>query len=977
MRRPLAVALLALAIVGAACAGDDPPPSASGSSTTDTDASVPIDIECQWPTFGQNAERSFRACQSELSTANIDALRQIWYFKTDDVVSASPVVVGGNLYVGDWAGVFYRIDAETGAEHWRTELPINEQQYGGQISASATYVSDSRGDSVIVASGDTIHALDPDDGTAQWSSRVTEDAFGEVLGSPLVSGDLVIVGFDAHGAAFDSGVLALDRRNGERVWHFDPELGARNGCGGVWGSPTIDAARSVVFVGTANCPPARNGWNEYSEALIALDADTGTPRWSFQPHEENDRDSDFAGAPNLIVGDDGRELVGLGSKDAHYYAVDRDTGELVWDTEATDDGFIRPNFASGGFIGPSAVGNNLIVGTTGVGDCPCIHAMDSTTGEIVWQQLAVGPSYAPTTIVGDLVFAASIDTTLRALDITTGDVVWSTSLGVLASGGIAAIGDDIWAVAGFREPGSPGPSDRSGVFRFSIDPAAVPMTVATTLPPPSADADAAVALIEPTDRCVAEPCEFSFSLKDPPAGHSPTARISITTSPFSVTVSATDLGDPAAWIREGSEASDAGAIAYGVMISERDDEPNGGFLCLLDGELTCTGSSVPDPGAAYSRISILALANVSMVPDTADGFARLVDTIAFDPPLQTAILDAVETGRAPRSIALSGQGNDLVAYDVDGQRQVVISNAGDDPTNGRDINAQICFLDDSTFIAGEDTGQPDIAPGWGIFALEGDQIGDLTATQIGKLIPTYQPAQSQPEMFGCGILADGRIVLTDVGNQASGPGTGQLMMFFPPRQDDITSYVGEIFDHCKLDIKIATAQQIAVDGDDVLVASARPPTVGVTRYSGLPTSLDDCADPVDRELFIDPADGNLGISNGITRSPEGWYVSSVFTGVINEYALDGTFLREILRPPASESFGASPFSTGTPNGLGVTSDGSLWYADLGIVLRDNGSIGPGSSLGTVRIIRFVDGQPQPPETIDDGLQFPDAIGVIP
>ena len=33
--------------------------------------------------------------------------------------------------------------------------------------------------------------------------------------------------------------------------------------------------------------------------------------------------------------------------------------------------------------------------------------------------------------------------------------------------------------------------------------------------------------------------------------------------------------------------------------------------------------------------------------------------------------------------------------------------------------------------------------------------------------------------------------------------------------------------------------------------------------------------------------------------------------------------------------------------------------------------------GKERHIRFIDGEPQPPEVIDDLLQFPDAIGVIP
>ncbi|MEZ5246356.1 MAG: PQQ-binding-like beta-propeller repeat protein [Acidimicrobiales bacterium] len=629
-------ALGALVLLAGACAADDPLPAA----TVDAGVGAPTGIECQWPTYGQNATRAFRACDTNLSVGTVADLREAWFFTTDDVVSAAPIVVDGTLFVGDWTGVFYALDATSGDLRWRRQLRVNPQQYGGQISASAAYVRPGAGgaDAVVVASGDTVYSLDPIDGSIRWSSSVTTDPFGEVLGSPLVIGSLVVVGFDAHGAPFRSGVLALDLATGAEVWYFDPEQGSRTGCGGVWGSPTFDADRETIFIGTANCPPARGGWNENSEALIALDATTGERRWSFQPHPENDRDTDFAGAPNLLTSDTGRALVGLGNKDAHYYAVDRDTGELVWATEATEEGYIRPGYASGGFVGPAAVGEGLVIGATAVGDCPCLHALDESTGAIRWQQLAVEPSYAPTTMVGDLAFVASIDTVLRAVDVATGDVVWSQSLGVLASGGIAAIGDDVWAVAGFREPGSAGPSARSGVFRFTIDPDAVTTTSTTTTVAPDV-ADTEVRLVDPAGACIDEPCTLSFELKDPPPGTEPTGTLAITADPFSVTVTASGLGDPTGWIREGSDAATAGAVAYGVMISERDDEPNGGFLCVLDAEFSCTGSFVPRPGASYNRISILALADVDEVPDAVDGFSRLVDSISFSPPLQTRVIE--------------------------------------------------------------------------------------------------------------------------------------------------------------------------------------------------------------------------------------------------------------------------------------------------------------------------------------------------
>ena len=67
--------------------------------------------------------------------------------------------------------------------------------------------------------------------------------------------------------------------------------------------------------------------------------------------------------------------------------------------------------------------------------------------------------------------------------------------------------------------------------------------------------------------------------------------------------------------------------------------------------------------------------------------------------------------------------------------------------------------------------------------------------------------------------------------------------------------------------------------------------------------------------------------------------------------------------------------TGTPLGIGIDSSGTLYYADIGIVV--NGiHIGPGNKTGTVRRIRFVNGQPQPPEKMDTDLSFPDGIGVL-
>lgn len=343
-----------------------------------------------------------------------------------------------------------------------------------------------------------------------------------------------------------------------------------------------------------------------------------------------------------------------------------------------------------------------------------------------------------------------------------------------------------------------------------------------------------------------------------------------------------------------------------------------------------------------------------------------------------------EQSKPSKVIVFNGEGNNLNAYAATPpfKKQNVIRNHDEDP-NGLDLNAQICFFPDGSnrFVAGEDTGQPNPPQGWGIFKLSGKKVGKLSAKQVGKLTPTYQGSLDNAENYGCGFLSDGRILTTDVGNQASGPGDGQLIVWFPP-------FNSRDVDYCKLDIGIATAGGIYVDKQDrVYVASARPPSSGVYRYTGpFPTAGDAAggcdgtdgtgapmATTVKKELFIAPDNGLLTPS-AIVRAPNGYlYVSSVFSGFINEYDADGTFRRTVLQPPTGEALGEKPYSTGTPFGLGVGPDGTLYYADIGIVISPDG-VGPGDE-GTLRRLQFVKGEPQAPETMGTGLAFPDGIGV--
>lgn len=640
-RRTHALGVLAVVVVlsTAACSG-----SGSGNDAAPgSDDPEPVS-GCDWPMWGQNIARTFSyPCESELSPDTVDGLARQWFFNTRDVTTATPAVVGERVYVGDWSGRFYALDLDTGDELWSYDAPVHPTVYSGQIvSSAAVHDLDDGSQVVFFAGGRTVHALDTADGSERWAVDMNPDGGDddptEIQSSPLVAPDidgrdLVVVGFDSHDTpGVRAGIRALDADTGDMVWDFDPDLGNEpSGCTGVWGSPSLDPERGLLFVGSANCRTSPDGWGEYTEAVYALDVASGEAQWSFQPHEPNNDDLDFAGAPNLYSVDD-TDVVGLGNKDAAYYALERD-GTPLWSTAVTEPGIESPgsNYSTGGFIGGTAVADGLVLGGTAVGPCPCAHALDAATGEIVWQSDTPASTYASAAEVGGVMFLGGTDFTLRAFDAASGEILWSEEMSGVVAGGVAVADDRVVAVAGIREPGLDATSETSGVTMFSLD----EPTTTTTSAPAASDSSVGIVLENGPQECVGTPCVVTFGINDPPPGTSPVFELLVESDPFRVSVTATDVGDPAGWLRPGSAAAEVGATVFGVVISESDDDPqSGGVLCTFNaGESGCSTETVPVLQDQYTRISILAMDDPTTVPTVADGVDRLVRSQSFDPPL--------------------------------------------------------------------------------------------------------------------------------------------------------------------------------------------------------------------------------------------------------------------------------------------------------------------------------------------------------
>jgi outer membrane protein assembly factor BamB len=136
-----------------------------------------------------------------------------------------------------------------------------------------------------------------------------------------------------------------------------------------------------------------------------------------------------------------------------------------------------------------------------------------------------------------------------------------------------------------------------------------------------------------------------------------------------------------------------------------------------------------------------------------------------------------------------------------------------------------------------------------------------------------------------------------------------------------------------------------------------------------------------RETMITPNAGNemftftgLALAYDADTATFTLYAASVLTGRIAEYDLDGNFIRYIVDHPLP-GFGGSwslPQPFGTPQGISIGADGTVYYADLDLV-GALPNIGPGPN-GKVWRVRFdSNGDPLTPELIRDGLAFPDGM----
>jgi len=379
---------------------------------------------------------------AQITPGTVGDLKPAWSTELKGGSRATVLSDGQALFIPNSNGYLYKIEPKTGAVIWEIVLPDRLGIQGSSASKGVALTDKA----VIFGLHNTpvVVALDKDTGAVLWKVTVDDYKGAVITQTPTVADGRVYVGVSGLGeevaatippyecCGFRGSMLALDAATGKVLWkHYTvPEHFAG---GSVWSSsPLLDARRHLLYITTGNafrvpdavqtCVEANKGntgkqracypQDVWYDSILALDPDTGAIKWGFRAEEADiftgaclvmlggycggGEDYDFGnGALEWHAG--GHDFVGAGQKAGMFWALNPDTGKVVWKTK------VGPGGPTGGIeYGSAADGTRVYVsegntkqvghdaGTYTLPSGQTINygsyaALDALTGKILWQ----------------------------------------------------------------------------------------------------------------------------------------------------------------------------------------------------------------------------------------------------------------------------------------------------------------------------------------------------------------------------------------------------------------------------------------------------------------------------------------------------------------------------------------------------------------------------------------------------------------
>jgi outer membrane protein assembly factor BamB len=343
----------------------------------DKGAQEPFVVDTTWEQFRFTVDHAgVNPYENTLNPKTVQGLNLKWSYPTN-VVSSSPAVSNGVVYVGSWDFSVYALNAQTGARLWSYHT-------GSYIDASpavangVVYVSSEDGkvyalkasngallwryatgaavasspavaNGVVYVCSDNVYALHASTGTKIWSYPAQCN-----YSSPAVANGVVYIGSGDHN------VYALNAKTGSKLWSY------RTG-GFLNSSPAV--VNGTVYIGS------EDDFNVY-----AIDAGTGIELWSY--HTAYYVDS----SPAVVNG-----VVYIGSQDGHLYALNASNGAVKW------------SYLGGELSASPAVANGVVYGAT-----TSFYAVNAETGAQLWRYPNGGnTSFSSPAVANGVVYVGS------------------------------------------------------------------------------------------------------------------------------------------------------------------------------------------------------------------------------------------------------------------------------------------------------------------------------------------------------------------------------------------------------------------------------------------------------------------------------------------------------------------------------------------------------------------------------------------
>ncbi|NWG47094.1 MAG: PQQ-binding-like beta-propeller repeat protein [Alphaproteobacteria bacterium] len=485
--------------------------------------------------LGPDNARTLTAEAAGFTRAQVPDLELVWAmgFPSTSQMRSQPVIVGKTLFllIAELSRVF-AIDIDTGCLRWvhASDAPLR---------TSLSYLTLPEGGRKVLVFGDSgarVHMIDALTAERIWMTDTALFDESMVTGSPVAHEGRLYVPVSSyeiskaqnpqheccrsHGA-----VHALDLSTGEILWttpmmrpaektrlsSVGTQLWGPSGAP-VWTTPAIDARRGLLYVGTGENTSAPA--TDTSDAIVALDLETGAVRWVFQateqdlynnacgfrrsgpncPDEGEQLDFDFGASVVIARGASGREVLLAGQKSGTLWALDPDReGALLWQVtlgQGSPLGGIHWGLAAdaGRVMVPVNDPGTWSEERSAYRPGPGLHGVDIDTGTVLWSRL-VAPHCPPereahlrrcgsyfgmsgsAILIDGVVFNGTLDGRVFAHDAASGEALWSfdtardfdTRNGVPARGGaidnaaIVAAGGLLFVQSGYSMHGqSPG-----------------------------------------------------------------------------------------------------------------------------------------------------------------------------------------------------------------------------------------------------------------------------------------------------------------------------------------------------------------------------------------------------------------------------------------------------------------------------------------------------------------------------------------